>query len=220
MKRIRLDSNAALALSAQQVSAITGLSIGQLRYWDETIFFRPEFSEQYGFGAFRRVYSYRDLVGLHAIAILRKRHHFSLQKLRPVARFLRKYHKTTWASLRLYVSGRDILFEHPDRPDHLITAGEPGQHVMRVLELRTVARQVERRLNSLRRRPPSAYGKITRSRFILRNALVVRGTRIPTSAIWNFAQAGYNAASIIREYPRLTEAYVYVALAHEGRARG
>jgi len=46
----------------------------------------------------------------------------------------------------------------------------------------------------------------------MQNAPVLAGTRIPTSAIREFAAAGYNTAAILREYPTLTAKDVAAAL--------
>jgi len=48
---------------------------------------------------------------------------------------------------------------------------------------------------------------------------VLKGTRIPTAAVWNLHQANYDAAAIIREYPRLTRADVAAALDYEEERR-
>lgn len=58
-------------LSAEQVCQLTGLSARQLGYWDQTGFFSPTFVGP-SRGAYNRVYSYRDVVGLRAIAVMRK----------------------------------------------------------------------------------------------------------------------------------------------------
>src|SRR5262249_14707286 len=164
----------ALAFSAKQVCRLSGLSMGQLRYWDATGFFSPEFADEYGFGAFKRVYSFRDVVGLSVLGLLRKRHKFSLQELRPVGEFLHRYHETPWSGLALYVAGRDIAFRSPSDRLELISARYRGQTVIPI-ELELVARDAERRVDGLRMRQASQIGTVKQHRFILRNAPVLEG---------------------------------------------
>jgi len=124
-----------LAFSADQVRKLTGLTVRQLRYWDHTEFFSPEHAPGYRSGAFTRIYSFRDVVGLSAIATLRNEHQFPLQKLRLVGAYLKRFHDTPWASLALYVSGREILFREPGRPEPYTSISSPGQVVLATIEL-------------------------------------------------------------------------------------
>jgi uncharacterized protein (DUF433 family) len=71
----------------------------------------------------------------------------------------------------------------------------------------------------LRARQPEEIGQVRRNRYVVHNAWVVAGTRIPTAAIWNFHQAGYNPEQIISEYPRLTHADVQAAIEFETSRR-
>jgi DNA-binding transcriptional MerR regulator len=68
------------AYSEGQAARLTGISVGQLRYWDRTEFFRPEFACEERRAAFSRIYSYLDLISLKVIARLRDE--TSLQQLR------------------------------------------------------------------------------------------------------------------------------------------
>lgn len=205
------------AFSAQQVSRLTGLSLRQLAYWDTTDFFEPEYAPGYAYGSFSRVYSFRDVVGLYTIGLLRKRFKFPLQKLRIVGEYLRQYADAPWSALALYVQGGDIVFKRPGT-DEYSSAMKPGQRVF-PLEMNMVAHHVEVRANRLRWRRSHQIGKITRNRYIVHNAAVLAGTRIPTSAIWNLDAAGYDTDAIIREYPRLRQADVEAALEYEKRKR-
>lgn len=206
------------AFSAQQVCRLTGLSLRQLAYWDATEFFEPEYAPGYAYGAFSRVYSFRDVVGLYTIGLLRKRFKFPLQKLRTVGQYLRQYDEAPWSALALYVQGGDIVFRHPSNPEEYSSAVKVGQRVF-PLEMETVVRHVEMRANRLRWRRRHQIGKITRNRYIVHNAAVLAGTRIPTSAVWNLHSAGYDTEAIIREYPRLRHADVDAALAYEKKKR-
>jgi len=209
----------ALAFSAHQVVRLTGLSMTQLRYWDRTKFFSPQHAKDYGFGGFSRVYSFRDVVGLYVIALLRKKYKFSLQELRPVGQYLQRYHETPWSGLALFVRGQEIIFRHPDEPATFLSARPAGEGILDTLGLERVAQHVERRVDRLRIRLRSQYGKISAQRFVMRNAPALEGTRIMTSAVWNFHEAGFDADSIIREYPRLTHRDVRAAIEFEEKRR-
>jgi uncharacterized protein (DUF433 family) len=206
-----------LAFSAEQVCRLTRLSIRQLRYWDDTEFFSPEYAPGYPKRFFSRVYSFRDVVGLYTIAILRKRYHFPLQKLRRVGEYLHRYHDTPWSSLTLYVAGREIVFKEPGKSFNLLTA-QAGQYVFPI-ELEEVARKVEAKATRLRNRRPSQIGQIERNRYVVHNAPVLAGTRVPTAAVWNLREAGYSTQAIIREFPRLRSRDVDVAVQYEEERR-
>jgi DNA-binding transcriptional MerR regulator len=203
-----------LLFTADQVCRITGLSQGQLRYWDKTGFFSPEYTDD-NVRPFSRIYSFRDVVGLYTIGLLRKRHGFPLQQLRTVGDFLHQHHDAPWSGLALFVVGQDIAFQAPSMP--LTSARDmPGQgFLVTDLRLEKVARHVEGKAKRLRRRRPNQIGKIDRNRYILHNASVVAGTRISTAAVWNFHTAGYDEDAIIREYPRLKRDDIKAAIVHE-----
>jgi DNA-binding transcriptional MerR regulator len=200
-----------LAFSAEQVRRLTGLSDHQLRYWDRTNFFRPQYAD--GSRAFGRIYSFRDVVGLRVIATLRKRKRFSLQELRKVRDKLAKLHDTPWASLRIYEFGKKVYFGDPEsgRPTPL----EPDDQYAFELALVEVVDEMRNAAARLRERAPEQIGQIAQNRFVLQNRPFVAGTRVPTEAIRSLDAAGYDTAAIIREYPRLTNDDVRQALAFE-----
>jgi uncharacterized protein (DUF433 family) len=68
-------------------------------------------------------------------------------------------------------------------------------------------------------RDEDEIGQIFQHRYIAHNEPVLAGTRIRTSAIWNFHQAGYSTEEILAEYPRLTAQDVDAAIEFETRQR-
>src|SRR5947209_8547317 len=88
-----------LAFTTEHVCRLTGLSVGQVRYWDKTEFFSPTLVDGVR-RAFSRIYSFRDVVGLRTIAMLRNKHHVPLQQLRRIGEWLHRHHETPWSSLR------------------------------------------------------------------------------------------------------------------------
>jgi uncharacterized protein (DUF433 family) len=207
-----------LAFTAENVCRLTGFSGRQLRYWDATDFFSPELLDDHKRRAFGRIYSFRDVVGLRTIAVLRNEHKIPLQELRRVGEWLFTHHKSPWSSLRFALSGRKVVFVDPQTGGYL----EPqagGQSVIEI-GLEPIASDMRRAAEKLRERREEQIGAVVRNRYVVHNAWVVAGTRIPTQAIWNFHEAGYSSAAIIEEYPRLTPADVQAAIEFEaGRPR-
>lgn len=198
------------AFSADQLCALTGLSTRQLRYWDQTGFFEPEYD-----GGNSRVYSFRDLVGLRTVARLRRS--VPLQELRKVGAWLKRKHDTPWSSLRFYLSGRTVHFKDPVS-QRVMTARPPEQTVC--VEMEEIVDETRRLVEQRRRRHRSDVGQIARRRGVVQNAAVVAGTRIPVEAIWNFHDAGYSIARILREYPSLTRKDVQAAIEFSQQQRG
>jgi uncharacterized protein (DUF433 family) len=200
------------AFSAVHVCRVTGLSLRQLTYWDKTRFFSPYYASDNRRSPFSRVYSFEDVVGLRAIAILRNDHQIPLQQLRKVAEYLSQYHARPWSGLVLYVAGKNVFFEEPSTR-RIRKAGKP-QYVFK-LSLVSVADDVRAKADQLRQRRPDQIGQIERNRNIVHNAWVISGTRIPTKAVWRYHRAGYDTGQIIHEYPQLTPEDVASAVAHE-----
>lgn len=202
-----------VAFTVDHVRRLTGLSLRQIRYWDDTGFFSPTLVDGHRKRAFGRIYSFRDLVGLRTIAILRKQHNTPLQELRRVGEWLRKHHDFPWSSLRFAIAGKKIVFFDP--ATHVAT--EPRGDGQRVLDiaLEPIAHEMRQAADKLRERQSSQIGQIVRNRYVVHNAWTLAGTRIPTTAIWHFHQAGYTTDAILAEYPRLTAQDVAAAIEFE-----
>lgn len=206
-----------VAFTAEHVCRLTGLSKRQVRYWDETGFFSPTLIDEHRSRAFGRIYSFRDVVGLRTIANLRNKHKVPLQELRRVGAWLQREHETPWSSLRFALKGRAVVFIDP-RSGTPIEARGRGQAVL-AIGLLPIANEMRKAAERLRERQPDQIGKLERKRYVVHNAWVVAGTRIPTEAIWNFHEAGRSAKEIIAEYPRLTPADVRSAIEFESSRR-
>jgi len=206
-----------LAFTADHVQKLTRLSLRQIRYWDQTDFFSPTLVHDHARRAFGRIYSFRDVVGLRTIAILRLEHHVPLQELRRVGEWLRREHQTPWSSLRFALHGRRVVFFDPKTGVPTEARGE-GQEVF-TMTLQVIADKMGEAAQRLRERASGDIGQIVRSRYVVHNAWVVAGTRVPTAAIWNFHQAGYKQADILSEYPRLKAPDVKAAIDFEEKRR-
>jgi len=202
-----------LAFTAENVCRLTGLSARQLAYWDATDFFSPELLDEHRQRAFGRIYSFRDVVGLRAIAVLRNEHRVPLQELRRVGEWLLSHHASPWSSLRFALSNRKVVFRDPHTQNFVEAKGE-GQSIIEI-DLEPIANDMRSAASRLRDRRDDQIGTVVRNRYVVHNAWVVGGTRIPTLAVWNFHKAGYRPEDIVNEYPRLTLGDVSAAIDFE-----
>lgn len=207
-----------VAFTSEHVCRLTGLSTRQVRYWDDTGFFSPALVDGFRKRAFGRIYTFRDVVGLRVIAILRKTHKVPLQELRRVGGWLQANHAQPWSTLRFAMAGRKVVFIDPDSGAATEPRGK-GQMVFHVA-VEPIANEMREAADQLRQRQSEQLGQIVRNRYVVHNAWTIAGTRVPTAAIWNFHQAGYDPAAILEEYPRLAVEDVSAAIAFEsGRQR-
>jgi uncharacterized protein (DUF433 family)/DNA-binding transcriptional MerR regulator len=205
------------AFSAEHVQRVTTLSRRQLAYWDETGFFSPRYASENRRSPYSRVYSFRDLVGLRTLGVLRNKHHVPLQQLRQVAEWLAPYGPDIWATMSFCVVGRTVIFVEPTSGER-IAARPPGQLVFPI-HMEQVIEGTRAEANRLRERDAGDVGRVCQHRYVVRNEPVIAGTRIPTLAIWNLHEAGFDRNAIIREYPRLVPEDIDAALAFESERR-
>jgi len=206
------DTNVIAAFSEEQAEHLTSLSLAQLRYWDRTGFFVPSYAAEDRRSAYSRIYSFRDIVALRILGVLRRQHNVPLQHLRLVAAKLSHLADGLWTKTTLYVLNRQVIFQEPG--DGRLREPVSGQYVLGI-PLKKIVADTRRDVEKLRRRPNEKIGKIERSRRVSHNASVIAGTRIPTGAIRRFKEAGYTVDQIIAEYPDLTLRDVEVALKYE-----
>jgi uncharacterized protein (DUF433 family) len=211
-----------LAFTLEHAARVTGVSERRIRYWDQTGVLSPSLSRTVARrGPYSRIYSFRDLVGLRTLRELRDRYGLSLQRLREIGKWLRETYNEPWSSLRFYIVGRgrtaDVIFHDP-KSEAFLSTRRRHQAVMKI-ELEPIARETEEEAKKLTIRSEDQIGKIVQNRYILGNAPVLAGTRIPTAAVWDFYKAGHDAAAILREYPRLTPVDVERAIAFEEERR-
>lgn len=210
-----------LAFTVEHAARVTGVSERRIRYWDRTGVLSPSLAhDTKRHHAYNRIYSFRDVVGLRTLGVLRDTFALPLQKLRAVGAYLKTWAEAPWSELRFYVIGRgrqaDILFQEPDTR-RLVSATRPGQTVL--FEVEPIAQDVEREAVKLVARVSEQIGQIARNRYVLSNTPVLAGTRIPTVAVWEFHKAGYSVQEILRQYPRLTPADITSAIAFEEATR-
>jgi DNA-binding transcriptional MerR regulator len=198
------------AFSAEHVARLAGLSQRQLSYWDQTGFFSPQYAFENRRSPYSRIYSFRDVVGLRTISILRKKYRIPLQNLRKAAEELSRHKNSPWSDLQLYVFNSEVHFREPD--SGRVRGVKSAQYVN--LPLRAVIEDLAEKSNQLLTRQKDQLGRVNRHRFVAHNAWVVAGTRIPISAVVSFHKEGYSAEQIVGEYPMLTVTDVDAALKH------
>lgn len=204
------------AFSADNVIRLTGLTKGQLQYWDKLGFFPPQYAAENRRSPYGRVYSFRDVVGLRTLSLLRNKHNISFQKVRKFAEKLANYDTSLWSKSQIFVFGREL---YVGSSSGRIAANREGQYVP-IVFLSNVIGEVSRGMEELKRREPRQFGKVTKSRFVARNAATIDGTRIPVATIKRYSAAGFSIKQILAEYPTLTEHDVRAAIAYEEPMQG
>lgn len=210
------DSNVLAAFSEEQVQRLAGISKFQLRYWDRTGFYSPSFAEEDRSLSFSRIYSFKDIVALRVLNVLKNQYSVSLQHLRKVSEKLSKFgaDPDRWVAMDLFVFNKKVLWHEPgtDLPQEI----ESQQYVVTTLSLKSVVEDTKRDVMKNRLvRGEAEIGHITRKRSINHNAPVIAGTRIPVNAIKRYSQAGYSISQIIKEYPDLKPEDVKAALGYK-----
>lgn len=204
--------NVITAFSEASVERLTGLTAAQLRYWDKRGFFAPDYADDDRRAPFSRIYSFRDVVGLRTLALLRRQYNISLQHLRQVAEKLSHLEDDLWTRTTLYVLNRRVIVHKPSSGQ--LRDAVSGQYVLGT-PLKRIVADTKQDAERLLRRPEAKIGKVEQSRRVLRNAPVIAGTRIPTAAIRRYQTAGYTVEQILAEYPDLTPHDVEAALNYE-----
>lgn len=207
-----LDDNVIRAFSADHVVRLTGLTKRQLAVWDETSFFKPQYASENRRSPYSRIYSFRDVVGLRVVSVLRNKYNVSMQHLRKVAQALSEKDYAFWGQETLYVVNREVSFHEPDT--RRVRSVLQGQYVVPI-PLEPIIGEIREAAAKLKERTTDKIGKIERHRLIMHNVAVIAGTRIPTGAIKQFRDAGYSPDAILREYPSLTKADIEAALKFE-----
>jgi uncharacterized protein (DUF433 family) len=207
-------SNVIAAFSEEHAERLTGVSKGQLRYWDRTDFFSPTFGGEEWDSSIGRVYSFRDIASLRVLNMLRNDHHVPLGHLRGVAEKLAENPEDRWTGVRLFVFDKRVAWIEPggSRPQEVLS----GQYIVAEVLIDTILADLKSEMQALNTRPSTDIGRIEKVRAINHNAAVVAGTRIRVRDIMSFQRAGYTLAQIREEYPDLTEEDILAALDYGG----
>lgn len=195
------DSNVVVtAFTEDQVERLTTLTKSMLRYWSKIGFFKPQLAADAARSPYARIYSFKDVVGLRTIALLKGQHGVSLRELQRVAAELTQYSANPWADITLYVWNRKVQFDEPDTGR--MRGVTDKQYFM--FPLKSVMEDVTRDFAAMRRRSADDIGRTEKHRYVSHNAEVIAGTRIPVSTIQHFIEDKFSNAEILKEYPTLT----------------
>lgn len=204
------DSSVVRAFSADQVVKLTNLSMGQLAYWDATGFFEPQYAADDRKSPYSRIYSFKDVVGLRTLSVLKSQYKITLPHLREVAQKLANYSRTPWSDIKLMVWQRKVQFVEPETGQ---TRGVvDGQYAL--LPIISVMDDVTREAELLKKRDRAQIGRFEKKRYVSHNAPVIAGTRIPVASVLRFLEDGFSIHEILKEYPSLTEADVKAVIQH------
>lgn len=198
------------AFSEDQAARLTCVRKGQLRYWDQTNFFSPSFCNDRFREGFGRIYSFRDIVALKILGILRNKHDVSVQHLREVKQNLARDGRDVWSGVRLYVINKRVHWVEPQTGLPQDVASK--QYVLQQIDLDSVVNKLRGDIHEIIKRDSTKVGQIERVRSLNKSAPVIGGTRITVQAIKRFHSAGYSIEQILLEYPDLKKADVKAAL--------
>lgn len=204
-------SNVVAAFSEDQASRLTQLSITRLRYWAKTGFFAPSYVAD-GKGPFSKFYSFKDIVALRTLEMLRVRNGVPLQHLRKVAENLAHLKDELWTTTKLRVWNRKVVFDDPDsgRAREVVS----GQYVEEY-RLVTIMEETDAAVEQMKVRSSDEVGQVVRIAGVQHGAAVIAGTRIPVASVQRLYEDGYTIEQIIEEYPRLTDGDVRAALSYQ-----
>lgn len=206
--------NLIAAFSEEQTERLTGVSKSQLRYWDRTGFYGPTYAEKNRRIAFSRVYSFKDIVALRVLNVLRNQCDVPLQHLRDVSKRLGHLNSDPdrWIETKLYPLNRRVVWY--EKGSEVPQEVASGQYVVAVVLNDVVQATKEAVKNLHTSRDRSNIGSVEKSKYVVHNAPVLAGTRITVGAIKRFHEAGYSVEQILKEYPDLTAQDISVAIAY------
>jgi uncharacterized protein (DUF433 family)/DNA-binding transcriptional MerR regulator len=193
-----------------RAARLAHVSVGRLRYWENTQLVVPSVKRQISARNTVRLYSFQDMLALLVVALLRTDRGMSLQHIRRVVAFLRSRGYTEpLRELRWATLGREIYFQHPDgswegdlRPDQIV--------MWETIQLELL----RSRISDAAHDRGGRAGQIVTRRGVMGSKPIFAGTRILVDTIQSYLAAGYDDAAILGEYPSLTPADIQAARNH------
>ncbi|MEO6152847.1 MAG: DUF433 domain-containing protein [Croceibacterium sp.] len=180
---------------------MTKLTRTRLIRWDRLGFFSPEYLDDDDRGnPYSRIYSYEDLVGLRMLRSLMVDYHVPVSEIKAAYPAMTAQWTKPWSKIEIGVLKRKIVTDIGGQPRNITD----GQLALKCVPLPSIAEAVRREAEKLRKRKKADEGKFENHKFVVRNATVFKGTRIPVSIVADFIEAGYSDKGIVAEYPSLT----------------
>lgn len=142
-----------IGFTTAQVRALTGLTVRQINYFDQTGLLRPSLQQAKGKGS-SRYYSFRDLIALKTIAVLRDKGGVSLQAIRKAVEYIQTIEGKMLSEVVLAVMGDDIVkIEKQDQEQmvSLVTSlvKHPGQLIYLFIDVASITLQIEEALRNV-----------------------------------------------------------------------
>jgi DNA-binding transcriptional MerR regulator len=203
-----------LAVPIETAARLAGVSVRQVRYWDQTKLVVPSIRRQQG-RIVLRLYGFQDLVELLAVAAMLRSPGISLQHVRKVVAYLthQRGYGAPLREVRYAVAGGEVFFM--DEFGNWAGGRAPNQIVEhRVLPLE----EIRDRIRQAPKRPAKAAGRTVRRRRVAGFQPVFEGTRIPVRAIVEYLERGYDTWEILKSFPELTPKDIDVARKQAGAA--
>jgi DNA-binding transcriptional MerR regulator len=187
-----------LALTADQAAKLSGFTVRQLDYWDETGLLNPAVDERITPHRAIRLYSYTELMSLLVIAELRRRQ-VTVQHIRRIVTHLKyRGYSAPLTQLKYATHGDTIHFQRPD--GSWASDLDPDQLVLhQVLDLASLVARVK----AAGDRDPDTHGQIDRRRGTLGSKPVIAGTRVPILTVQRYLAHGASVADVLAAYPIL-----------------
>lgn len=195
------DANVFGAFSEEDATKLSGVTQNQLRLWDSNGVLEASFARKNRRQPYSRVYSFRDIVSLRVLNILRNRFGVSGQHLRQVAMKLGHFGDKKWTATTLYVLGKRVVFDDPDTEQRREVVSD--QQVFDI-PLRAAISDTLQAIRDQNARSEEEKGHVVQKKFVLSNQEVFDGTRVPVSAVVNYLRRGASERDILAEYPDLT----------------
>jgi uncharacterized protein (DUF433 family) len=217
LKHIGVQASVPTIFGVDAVAGLTGLSKPLLHRWARDSFYVPERGLQVG----EPLFSFRDVVSLRVLAILRQEHGISRQELHRVGEHLRDEHDHPWAALRLGVSGKEVVFMEP-ATGRMVSTKAHGNYVFdEILEIKAVEANMRSQASRLMQRQRDQLGKTEKKRAILGGRTVFAGTRIAVAPIADALRRGAPQKWVLENFPTLRRADVELAatIARNGKQK-
>lgn len=191
------------AFSEDQVSRLTGLSRSQLSSWRRQGFVKPSFEVSKEVRkTYNYIYSFKDLLTLRVVNQLRNAHGVSLQELRKVAGELESLGYEDFASKRLWVWNKRVVFKEPESEKFREISSKQFVANIPLDVVISDARDDIKKINS---RSSEYFGKLEKRRQVVSSSEVFARTRIPVSVVMKYIKAGKRDSDIIANFPTLNQ---------------
>ena len=204
------------AFTPEHAENLAGISRARLAYWVRTGLIKPRFVEPERWLSYKYLYSFRDLVAIRTLAVLREQG-VSLQTLRMVNEQLQEHYEDPWSTMRFGMLGELVVFYDPD--SGLVRDGARPPQALFKLDMVEIINTLRDKVGIFRGRKPEDYGRVEQVKRVMGGQPVIAGTRITANAVWNFHTAGYSAAAIGEQYPDLTGEDIQEAIRYASTRR-